>query len=630
MTSSDRRLERHRSPALDWLASLSVALLTLAAYLPTVPAEVLQGDPGEFQLAATIGGLAHPTGYPLYLLLGWFWTKLSLLGSPAYSLNLLSAIFGAAAAGLTARLVLALVPTSPAWLALGAAGWAGVSLAFAPTFWSQSIVAEVYTLHCLIWAALVLATLRWGKRPSRWWLIGLVAGLGLAHHRMTLLYLPAVAAHLFLQQATGPRRRHLVAALAATALPLALYAYIPLRAPHTPYLNLALTPGDTLVLYQNDLAGFLQFVSGQAFESALTVDGLADRFWAAVSWAGAEMAPGLLVLVAAVWLARVRPRAAVLLVGALAANIAFNLVYAIGDIHVFYLPVYQTAAALAAAGVAGWGSGSRARATAAGLLLLALLVSVGVRFPAARQEALATVPAAPQDYWQPALGSAPPDAILLSNDRNEIVPMWYEQYAEGNRPDLLGLFPLISPEPAYAHIGALADRALGTDRPVCLIKDMPGIEVGFRLDPAGSPLRCLAGLWERPPQGEAQWLSEELLLLGADVPKGALRPGADFFITLYWQARSPLASPYSTYVHILDEGGNPVWTGSDHRPGGDYLPADLWLPGQVIRDEHTLAVPTDAAPGDYRLLVGMYEYPSLQGYGSALVAGTLSVTAGEP
>lgn len=625
MTSNARR-----SPRLDWLASLTVALVTLALHLPTVPAEVLQGDPGEFQLAAATGGLAHPTGYPLYLLIGWTWTKLSLFESPAYSLNLLSAIFGAAAAGLTARLVLALVGTGPTWLALGAAGWAGITLALAPTYWSQSIVAEVYTLHCLLWAALALTALWWGKRPSRWWLIGLVAGLSLAHHRMTLLYLPAIAAYLWLQRPPELSPRHLVSALVALLLPLGLYAYIPLRAPHTPYLNLPLGPGDTLVLYENTLPGFLRFVSGQAFEGALTGAGLAERARAAVGWASAEMAPGLLVAAGAIWLGRARWKAAVLLVGALAANIAFNLIYAIGDIHVFYLPVYQTAAVLAGVAIAGWGAGSSLRSGVAGLVLLALLVSVGIRAPAARREAMASIPLAPAGLWDAALAAAPKDAILLSNDRNEIVPMWYAQHAEGRRPDLLGLFPLISPEPDYAHIGALATRALSTGRPVCLTKDMPGIEVGFRLEPAGSSLHCLEGLWEGPAEGVEQRLSPELLLLGVDAPGQPLRPGTDFLVTLYWQAQSPLSAPYSTYVHVLAQDGSPSWTGSDHRPGGDYLPANLWLPGQVIRDQHELAVPESALPGAYRLLVGMYEYPSLQSYGQSLIVGEFEVTSVNP
>ena len=614
-----------RSAALDWSLSLGAAALVLLVLLPTVPREVLQGDPGEFQLAAAIGGLAHPTGYPLYLLIGWAWTKLGAVGSPAYAMNLLSALFAAATAGVTARLVLALAPQAPAWLALPAAAWSAAFLSFSPTYWSQSIVAEVYTQHCLLWGALALATLGLAQRPRRWWVIGLLAGLGLAHHRLTMLYLPAVVGCLWLARPKGLRRHHLTAALALLLLPLVFYVYIPLRAPETPYLSLTLAPGDTLSLYEQTPAGFLRFISGQAFESALTGTGVMGRARTALDWGHAEMAPALLVLAGALWLARTRKPAAVLLVGALLVNVAFNLLYNIGDIHVFYLPVYQTAAVLAGVAVAGWGSSSHTRSAIAGLVLLALAVSAVVRAPAARESALASIPHAPEGLWQSAFAVAPQDAIVLSNDRNEIVPMWYHQYAESQRPDLLGLFPLISTEPEYSHIGALAADALQTGRPVCLVKEMPGLEVGFQPAPSSPPLQCLAGLWTAPEPQREQRLADDVLLLGYDAPAEPLTAGEAFPVSLYWQAVAPLAAPYSTYVHVLDGDGAPVWTGSDHRPGGDYLPAPLWLPGQVIRDEHVLTIPADAAPGEYRLLVGMYEYPSLMGHGDAIVLGSVEV-----
>lgn len=618
-----------RSRVADRLLSLAVAVLVFVVLASTLPDEVLQGDPGEFQLAAAIGGLAHPTGYPLYLLVGWLWTKLPFTGSAAYAMNLLSALFAAAAAGVTARLVLELGPRAPVWLALPTAAWAAVAMSLAPTYWSQSIVAEVYTLHCLLWALLALATLRLARRPSLWWIVGLLAGLGLAHHRMTILYLPAVVACLALERPAPVRVRDLAAAVTALLLPLALYAYVPLRAPDTPYLRLALAPGDTLTLYRNDPAGFLSFVSGSAFEGALTLSGLGTRAGTALSRTQTEMTPALLALAGAVWLARRRLGAAVLLVAALVTNVAFNLIYNIGDINVFYLPVYLTAAVLSGAAVIGWGSGGRRRAAIAGLVLLAVVVGTAVQAPAARRAALA-IPHAPADLWPAVFEAAPSNAIILSNDRNEIVPMWYYQYAEGWRPDLLGLFPLISTEPEYADIGALIGRALGTGRPVCLVKEMPGIEVGYRPEASDGPPYCLTGVWDPPPPRNEQALSDEVTLLGYDVPDEPPAPGTQISVTLYWQVRSPLTEPYSTYVHVLDESGAGVWGGSDHRPGGVYLPATLWQPGQVIRDEHVIEVPADAAPGSYRLLTGMYEYPSLNGYGQALTLGDrLVVSSGQ-
>ena len=56
---------------------------------------MLPGDAGEFQFAAWRLGLTHPTGYPLYMIVGGLWQLgLALLGAnPAAALNALSAVF---------------------------------------------------------------------------------------------------------------------------------------------------------------------------------------------------------------------------------------------------------------------------------------------------------------------------------------------------------------------------------------------------------------------------------------------------------------------------------------------------------------------------------------------------------
>ena len=83
----------------------------------------------------------------------------------------------------------------------------------------------------------------------------------------------------------------------------------------------------------------------------------------------------------------------------------------------------------------------------------------------------------------------PQDAILVTNDRDEMMPQWYLKYVEGRRPDLTGLFPLIQPGPEWADVGAVTDQALRSGRPVYLIKPMAGLEVKFKLAPEGALVR---------------------------------------------------------------------------------------------------------------------------------------------
>jgi hypothetical protein len=214
------------------------------------------------------------------------------------------------------------------------------------------------------------------------------------------------------------------------------------------------------------------------------------------------------------------------------------------------------------------------------------------------------------------------------------MPMWYFQFVEGRRPDLLGLFPLITPE--YPNLGAVLDLGLSSGRPLYLIKEMPGIEVkvavgeevslggGARLWPVAGP--AVQSEPEHPLQGQ---LSEAMALVGYALDPGSPRPGRDLEIILYWQALQPLDRQYHSFVHLLDGQGHIV-AQSDHQPGGVYYPTTLWRPGERLRDQHRLSVPADAPSGVYPLLAGMYALPgdgSLEPLGKPVSLGEIEVKA---
>ena len=84
MTDSDAPASSHGWLLAGWDAGVAVAagLLAGIVYWSRRGAGVLPGDSGEFQFAAWLAGLQHPTGYPLYMLLGWAWSHLlAALGS---------------------------------------------------------------------------------------------------------------------------------------------------------------------------------------------------------------------------------------------------------------------------------------------------------------------------------------------------------------------------------------------------------------------------------------------------------------------------------------------------------------------------------------------------------------------
>ena len=70
-----------------WLGVIFIIAALLPVYLLTMPDTVGSADTFEFQVVIPQLGIAHPTGYPLYLLLGRLFTLLPL-GSVAWRVNL--------------------------------------------------------------------------------------------------------------------------------------------------------------------------------------------------------------------------------------------------------------------------------------------------------------------------------------------------------------------------------------------------------------------------------------------------------------------------------------------------------------------------------------------------------------
>ncbi len=143
----------------DGLLAVGLITASLALYVQTLAPSVatLFDDSLEFPLVSYRLAIAHPTGYPLYTLLG----KLFTLGpqNVAWSVNLLSAVAGALTVALVYLIGRQLTRRRLPAL-LGA-----VALAVSPVFWSQSVVAEVYTLSSALMAALLWLALHWSRRP---------------------------------------------------------------------------------------------------------------------------------------------------------------------------------------------------------------------------------------------------------------------------------------------------------------------------------------------------------------------------------------------------------------------------------------------------------------------------------
>lgn len=160
---------------------LVVFALVLAAYLWSMPRTVVFEDDGLFILAAYFNGISHPPGYPVYTLLGHLATWLPL-GSVAARVHALSALFGALSC-------LCLWWLVHKWLRDRVyASLAALVCGFSATFWSQAIIAEVYTLNAFLFFLICILVVRWQERAGQpgserlLYMAGFVYGIGLSNH----------------------------------------------------------------------------------------------------------------------------------------------------------------------------------------------------------------------------------------------------------------------------------------------------------------------------------------------------------------------------------------------------------------------------------------------------------------
>ncbi len=222
-----------------------VALCAFGLYLATMAPSIVWAfsgeDSGDLAAAVATWGIPHPTGYPLYILLGGLFSHLIPIGQLAFRLNLMSASCTAAGCALVFLTVLRLggrrADLKPAVLYIAAA-CAALALATSRTIWTQSIITEVYALELLFSAAIAFLLASDLHDRRQLYLLAFVAGLSLTHHTTIVFSLAGAAAAVSLRW----RRRLLDPALllrlaALFALPLLLYLLLPLRASQHPASN---------------------------------------------------------------------------------------------------------------------------------------------------------------------------------------------------------------------------------------------------------------------------------------------------------------------------------------------------------------------------------------------------------
>ena len=410
----------------DTKIAWSLFALAALVYALTMCRTIYTGDDGDFELAMATLGVCHPTGYPLFTLLGraFLLGLAPLIDEPAARINLMTALFGAGAVAVFYRFAAALVASR-----LIAAS-AALLLAFAPTLWQQSLSCEVYTLTALFLCTVLWLSVRLEQGERVLVPLVLVYGLSLTNNLSMGLFLPGFL--VFAWRKVGFRK---LAALAPVfLLALLLYAYVPLAArfSHSP-----LTWGDPQTWPR-----FIAHVNGSQYRPLMFVEPLAT--WHLRLWGYAQnflwkefgghylvfVVPGIVVL----WK---RQRAVLgLIAWVFVVDIVYATNYAISDIYVYFIPSYICVVACIATGIGALGKWlSRVRPHVVRPLALLALLTPLVQMTTHLTATDKSSNFLEADFAANILTSAPPNAVVLTSN-NTVFTLWYLKWVKHQRPDV--------------------------------------------------------------------------------------------------------------------------------------------------------------------------------------------------
>lgn len=428
----------------DTLTGCATALTVFVVYAATSAPGIGLVDSGELTAVAATLSIAHPTGYPLYTLLGRLWLLLSGLEA-ARGMVLFSCAASAAAAGVLAFAVVRWFRA--AWddktaISALAAGVIALGFALTPTAWTSVSYAEVYPLTFLL-AALILVVAVQGihSRDPRLTIVACYLwGLGFGNH-LTIIWFAPVIAYAVVRsvRASAKPRKIFLLSLCAWAAGASVILFLPIRSHVDPRLDW----GDPQSLqnlirhlsawqyrvwmFKGDWSQFLHKLG--SYLSSVP----ADLGWAVTAAA----------LIGVVLVVRRRTWSLLVIFSVWVLGVAYNLNYDIPDIATYFLALYSPLFLLAAWGMAQTAKwiGTRWRAThapafALSAMALAMVVS---SVPAALPEANRSGDRFAEGFSREVLSTLPDSALVLQANWDIQSPVTYLQIVKGVRTDVVML-----------------------------------------------------------------------------------------------------------------------------------------------------------------------------------------------
>jgi tetratricopeptide (TPR) repeat protein len=445
------------------------AVFVFIVYLFTIAPSVVQIDSGELASVQATLGIAHPTGYPLFTIIGYIFSLIPLPFTKIFQLNLLAAIYCITAVGIftyTIKLcfdnlsLFASKQTSQVLrpknkkkkkqkgekekpqteiselIKIVTAVFGGLVLAFSKTFWFLSTSVEVYSLHLLLITIIILIlvkayVLSYKNDDIKLWLIfAIMLALGFTNHMTTLLILPGTAYIYFSRYKINQPsvKRVLIMILIFIPVLLIIYSYLPIRALQNPIINW----GNPI-----DMDRILRHISGKQYQVWLfsSMEAAKKQFVYFIEALPLEFHFTLIIAVVGLFTSFIKAKKLFLfLIITFFATVLYSINYDIYDIDSYFLLAFLMIAFFSAFGTVKLFTMKGVSDRVVILILgIVLAIQFYFNFDKVNQSNVYTF----EDYTKALVGSVSEDAIILSYQWDFFISeSYYYQFVEKYRMDV--------------------------------------------------------------------------------------------------------------------------------------------------------------------------------------------------
>jgi len=440
------------------------------AYLFTIAPSVLQIDTGELAAVSVTLGIAHPTGYPLFTMLGYIFTQIPLPFSKIFSLNLLAAIYCSLSVSIfsySAKIVLdnltafqfirtfkvksrkKIIKTTsePAVLELNETDkiitviTGGIFLAFSKTFWFQSTSIEVYSLHLFLMSLIILFLIKAFVRPAEnksltfsWAMFAFVLALGFSNHMTTILIIPAVAYLYFVKNGLNNKSFKQIGFMFLIFFPvlIIIYSYLPIRAAQMPALNWG-NPVDWERLERHFFANQYQL---WIFSSA---EASAKQFKYFASNLPSEFSISIAFVIAGLFTSFLYAKKFFIFnIVVFISTVFYSINYDIVDIDSYFLLAYISLAFFSVFGIYRFLLFAKTRKINPAIPVFLIFIFAAVQFFDNRNNVDQSDNFIYQDYTKELLNSVPKNSIIFSYQWDYFISAsYYFQKVENYRSDVI-------------------------------------------------------------------------------------------------------------------------------------------------------------------------------------------------